>query len=247
MINNSKYLPFEEARDFVRKLGFKSSWQWKKYCKTDNKPNNIPTNPNQKYNDNGWLSWCDWLGTGKTSIRNEEKSIHFLTFEEARKFSRKLGLKGVTYWVEYWKTTERPIYIPSNPQFHYKDTGWIGWSDWLANENNRRTKRSTFLSFEEARNFIRSIKLKNSSKWNEYRQSGNMPNNIPTNPHTKYKNDGWVNFNDWLGNEKVYLPLDEAFKLTQSLKFKSNEEYKQYVRNNPDCGLPIDPEKTYNK
>ena len=53
--------------------------------------------------------------------------------------------------------------------------------------------------FEEAREFARSLKLKNYSEWEEYRKSGERPNDIPANPDIIYKNDGWKNCHDWLG------------------------------------------------
>lgn len=43
------YLPFDKAREFVRKLGFTTREQWDDYCKSGNKPDNIPSNPSQHY------------------------------------------------------------------------------------------------------------------------------------------------------------------------------------------------------
>lgn len=44
-----KYKPFIEARDFIRNLGFKSSHEWFEYCKSGNKPEDIPTHPDFVY------------------------------------------------------------------------------------------------------------------------------------------------------------------------------------------------------
>ena len=42
-------------------------------------------------------------------------------------------------------------------------------------------------SFESAREFARSLGLKNWNEWQEFVKSGNKPDNIPSNPGTYYK------------------------------------------------------------
>ena len=58
--------------------------------------------------------------------------------------------------------------------------------------------------FEEAREFARSLNLKCSTEWKQYRKFGKdgipRPDNIPSNPEKAYKNDGWKGMIDWLGN-----------------------------------------------
>jgi hypothetical protein len=56
-----KYLPFSEAREFVRKLGLKSHDQWRSYSKSGNKPDDIPSVPNHVYKSE-YESLSDWLG-----------------------------------------------------------------------------------------------------------------------------------------------------------------------------------------
>lgn len=58
------FLSFKKARCFVRKLGFKSLREYREYSKTG-RPNNIPSSPNTKYKDSGWVSWPDFLGCSK--------------------------------------------------------------------------------------------------------------------------------------------------------------------------------------
>ena len=89
--------------------------------------------------------------------------------------------------------------------------------------------------FEEAREFARSLKLKNYSEWEEYRKSGERPNDIPANPDIIYKNDGWKDWVDWLGYE--YLPFKESRDFTRSLNLRSQTEWKQYCKSGKD-GIP---------
>jgi len=56
------FLPFTEAREFARKLGFKTQDEWVRYCESGKKPSNIPVRPAQIYKDE-WVSTADWLGS----------------------------------------------------------------------------------------------------------------------------------------------------------------------------------------
>lgn len=58
------FLSFEEAREFVRKLGLKSQKEWFQFAKSNKKPENIPLDVYEKYK-NKWLSWPDFLGTNE--------------------------------------------------------------------------------------------------------------------------------------------------------------------------------------
>jgi hypothetical protein len=56
------YRSFEEARTFVRSLGFKGKDEWVAWTKSEEKPDDIPANPPQTYRGKGWAGWGDWLG-----------------------------------------------------------------------------------------------------------------------------------------------------------------------------------------
>jgi hypothetical protein len=62
-MSNRRYRPFREARALVHSLGLKNVSEWTTYCKSANKPNDIPASPYAIYADQ-WKSWGDWLGTG---------------------------------------------------------------------------------------------------------------------------------------------------------------------------------------
>ncbi|MBT4327066.1 MAG: hypothetical protein HOD60_09215, partial [Candidatus Nitrosopelagicus sp.] len=48
---NLQYRSFEEARKFVRGLGLKGNKEWREYCASGNKPDDIPSNPFATYSD----------------------------------------------------------------------------------------------------------------------------------------------------------------------------------------------------
>ncbi len=55
--------------------------------------------------------------------------------------------------------------------------------------------------FRRAREFSRSLKLKNRKEWDEWCKKSikSKPKDIPVFPNLSYKNNGWINYKDWLG------------------------------------------------
>lgn len=213
-LGNSRYLPYIEAREIIRNLGLKGQIEWRKYLKGElegfeQKPNNIPSTPDKIYENKGWIDYGDWLGTGrKRKSNNSNDNNTWLSYLEAKEFISILNLKSENDWKKYINyelkdLLQKPSNIPKSPNFVYKDIGWISWSDWLGNKDSK-TKVKNALSFEEARKFIRSLGLKNTYEWIEYKK-GNLkyldtiPDNIPKSPNTFYENDGWKGMHDWLG------------------------------------------------
>ena len=103
-----QFRDFESAREFVRKLGLKNKPEWQEYCKSGEKPDDIPSNPNRDYKKD-YTHMGDWLG-------NEYRS-----YKEAREFVRKLNLKNTYEWKEYCKSGNKPDDIPAAPWDVYKE------------------------------------------------------------------------------------------------------------------------------
>ena len=173
------YLPFAESHKFARELNLKGQREWQAYCKSGNKPPNIPSHPDGTYKNRGWQNWGNWLGTGRVSDNNKS----YLPFTEARKFVRSLGLKNSRAWNYYRLSGNRPNDIPSNPQRDYKKD-WKGWGDFLGTET---MSPQVFRPFAEAREFVRKLELKGLKEWLEYCKSGEKPNDIPATPWSVYK------------------------------------------------------------
>ena len=107
---------FEEAKVYVQNLKFESySKDWKKFCDSGLKPDDIPVTPDRIYKNKGWVSWGDFLGTGRVADQLKE----FVSFEECKIFVQKLGLKSHKEWVEYCNSGNKPDNIPTYPQKVY--------------------------------------------------------------------------------------------------------------------------------
>ena len=120
-----KRLTFKKAREVARTLNLKTSTEWHKLSKAKKRPPGIPSNPYDIYKDE-WISWSDFLGTG------HHRGNYFWTYPRARKYARRLKLKGETVWRVYAKSEDKPDKMPFDPHKFYKTKGtWIDWYDFL--------------------------------------------------------------------------------------------------------------------
>ncbi len=205
-----RHRPFEEARSFVRRLGLKSIKEWEAYCKSGDRPIDIPTNPNRAYVQSGWAGMSDWLGTGRKS-----PTLPWRPFKDARTYARGLELKFATDWTAYCKSGKKPNDIPSNPQQTYVQSGWAGMSDWLG---TGKVAPGRHRSFKKARAFARDLGLKSGAEWIKYCKSGKKPADIPNAPQSVYLNDGWSGIDDWLGTEKLRPGQHRSFKKARAVQ-----------------------------
>jgi superfamily II DNA or RNA helicase len=129
-----EYRPFNDARAFVHALGLKSAAGWREYAKSNERPYDIPTNPQNVYATEGWVSWADWVGT-ETIATNKRK---YREFEEARSYARSLGLKSANEWRTFAKSGKLPADIPLDVHVTYAAKGWMSWGDWLGTGNKSR-------------------------------------------------------------------------------------------------------------
>ena len=111
-----------------------------------------------------------------------------------------MKLTSQNAWAKYRKSGKIPHDVPSRPELHYKNDGWKGFGDWLGT-GSIATKNRVYLSFNEARDFARSLNLRGVEEWRQYSKSNKKPDDIPANPGIIYKNNGWKDWVDWLGNE----------------------------------------------
>jgi hypothetical protein len=245
---NFRWRSFEKAREYVREQGIKNLEEWKAFIKDGKKPEDIPSHPNQTYKDRGWAGYGDWLGTGNV------RKGSWRPFEEARKYVRGLGLKGQKEWYAFTKSADRPRDIPAHPSRIYKNSGWIGTIDWLGSKNTRRSNH--WLPFEEAREYARSLGIKDQKEWYAFTKGDNRPKNIPSNPSQLYKDSGWLGWSDWIGTNKIqkgtedmkkaWRSFEEAKKFARTLNFKSSSGWKEFSKTSkrPE-DIPFNPQAVY--
>jgi hypothetical protein len=182
---------FTEARAYVRKLKLRSQKEWLEWSKSGQRPSDIPAGPHNRYRDDGWISWPDWLG-----FEGRAPPGSMLPFAVGRAYARKLELRSQKEWREWSKSGQRPSNIPADPAKTYRDDGWISWPD-LLGSGKARNKEA--LPFTVGRAYARKLELRSLKEWKEWSKSGQRPSNIPSSPDQAYRDDGWISYPDWLG------------------------------------------------
>ena len=211
---NKIYRSFKEASKFSRSLNLKNMNEWRAWARSEARPNDIPIRPDAVYSNKGWISWGEWLGTKTVAAYK----IIYRSFKNARAFARSLGMQKRDEWNEWAKTSNRPNDIPVGPARTYKNKGWIGWGDWLGT-GRISNKDRTYLSFEDARKFVRSLGFSDSAAWDRWKKSHHRPYNIPSSPMRVYANNGWNGIGDWIGiinkwNKNAVLSFLNSIKTT---------------------------------
>ena len=225
---------FSDARAFANTLGLTSLAEWKSFAKSSRRPIDIPTQPWKRYANKGWIGINDWLGLPeKRRVRNK------LAFLDARAFARSRKLKSLKEWNAFVSSGNFPSNIPADPAHAYANQGWVNVADWLGTEKRVR-------SYEDARAFVRKMKLSSAAEWRKWSSSGKRPLDVPSAPDRTYENNGWINWADWLGIEKHKRSFAEARAFVRSLGLKSIGEWKRYAASNklpPD--IPARPQDAF--
>ena len=239
------YRSFDEARNFVRTLNLKNRGEWRDYCKSGNKPDDIPTEPWNTYKKD-YNGWGDFLGTG--TIANRDKT--YRSFESTIEFVRSLGLKSAREWEKYSSSGNKPDDIHPTPSKKYKNKGWTTWGDFLGTDNISSKDRQ-YRSFEDVKKFAQSLNLKSRMGWEKYSKSGKKPEDVPFLPRRTYKEEwkGWGNFlgtGTIANRDKVFRPYKEAREFVQALNLKNYGEWEKYCKSGdkPD-DIPSAPWNTY--
>ena len=133
---SKQFLPFEEARSFVRKLNLLTSTEWREYSRTK-RPQQIPSTPSKAYENMGWINMYDWL-VGSPYVTDKDfereylplrKEHRWTSFEVAKEVAQQLGFETKEQWQLYIRTN-RPKGLPYSPNKVYP-VNWQGWGDFL--------------------------------------------------------------------------------------------------------------------
>ena len=235
---SGEWRSFEDAREYARSLGFEFEEEGRKWLESEERPPDIPPNPDQVYKDKGWRGWLDFLGY---------EPVFQLEFEKARNHVWKLGLKSQKEWWEWSKSAERPAVIPANPDQFYKGEGWLSWGDFLG-YNKGYVAGDEWRDFEEARDYARGLGLKSQKEWQEWSTSGERPPDIPSNADRVYKDEGWNGWSDFLGYRpgREWRDFEEARDYARTLGLKSVKEWSEWSKSgNRPPDIPSHPERDY--
>ena len=192
-IDNTCHL--KKQKSLGQGLGLKNQAEWRKYIKSGNLPNDIPSHPDRIYKKD-WTGFGDWLGTGRIANQN----LRYRTFEDARIFVHNLELKTRSEWEKYCKSGQKPNDIPYQARQTYSKN-WKGWGDWLVTGRIANQDRK-YRKFQEAKNLVQKLNINSITEWTEYCKSGRKPEDVPSLPNRTYEGE-WKSWGDWLGTGRI--------------------------------------------
>ena len=242
------YMEYDEAKYMLSTLKIKNSLEYKELVK-NGKLEKLPTRPERYYKKRGWMSWADFLSNNNI-IACQDRVDYYYCFVDATKVVQKLRFKNITDYHKRARCIDNRL--PRNPDTFYSE--WDGWSKYLGIDIiSDNQKHANYLSYDEAKVYMKNNypNIKSGSQWKKFRDNNDIPLFLPLNPWHTYKNKGWLGWGDYLGTgnvsnkDKVYLPYEEAEKIIHTYSLNNNREWREFIKNNKNLGIPSSPDKTY--
>jgi len=129
-----KYKSYKNAKAFVKKLNLKTQKEWQEYAVSGKRPDDIPSNPSNKYKKTGeWKGNGDWIGSDHISSKTRSEARW--SFEKARKHVRRMNFKSLVEYRSYVLSEDGPLGLPVNLHRAYKGKGWKGSDDFLGKKD----------------------------------------------------------------------------------------------------------------
>jgi hypothetical protein len=122
-------LTYDEVKNWVKiNTSIVSKSKWYEFIKYNELPKFIPKNPREVYLKKGWISWGDFLSTG----RMWDNNIVYVDYEESKQIIKKLNIQTGLEYRNFAKNNLIPPNVPNRPERYYKKRGWVSWGDFLS-------------------------------------------------------------------------------------------------------------------
>jgi superfamily II DNA or RNA helicase len=159
----------------------------------------------------------------------------FVSYEEAKRISRKLEIKTKTHYNILYKAGRLPEGTPSCPDKTYSNLGWTGWNDFLGTLSFKNIK----ISYNEAKEIVARLGITTNRQYVQFYSEGKFPEGMIYNPESSYAE--WVNWGTFLGRE-VILSYEEAKVVVKPFKITGQLHYSQLYKDGQlPKGLPSNP------
>ena len=151
-------------------------------------------------------------------------------------------------WSKKVQQKNFPLNIPKRPYEIYKKE-WKGFGDFLGT-GNIAAKNLTFLSYKEAKQIVRKLKIRSSSEYTKLWRKEKLKN-LPAGAPNVYKNQGWKGWSDFLGirnNRGNFVNFLSVKKFVKEKNIKTKPQWYAFVKSNviPD-NIPKDPVNWFKK
>lgn len=254
-IGKANWRTYDESRKYTIEAGLKTVKQWNVFCKSKNKPPDIPTAPQTIYKNSGWKSWASFFDTD--NIRGD-----FWDYKTSEAYVRKLALNKEKDFRKYKQgllisLPPYPKELPKNPDTYYKNNGKpdFSWGDFLGTKSIS-TYKHNFLEYEEAKKYISKFEFKT---WDEFRKWAKglrpdlptKPSFIPKFPRDVYFQKGWKGIGDWLGTNSIanfnkeFYTFHKARTYVRKLNLRTLSNWQKYSKTKRPSFIPSHPDQTY--
>ncbi len=107
------------------------------------------------------------------------------------------------------------------------------------------TNMKEWLLYEDAKRYVRRLKLPSYKAFLQHVQENGIPDGIPRNPQRTY-GEKYVSDTDFLGtNRSSYLPYYQAKYFARTLRLTSRVKWLEWYRENKPPLIPCMPERVY--
>lgn len=170
------YETLEEVKEAAGKLGIKSCIEY--FSKYKNDPR-LPRSLFRKFKNKGWEGWGAFF--------NKKKNEFYKNIEDAKASVKRLGIKST---MEYGKRRFEDSMLHSDPDKYYKDT-WKNWYNFFDKKKPR-----LYAKYNDAKNAAIKLGIKSSIQYQKYYTQDKR---LPAHPNKKYRDKGWINWAEFLG------------------------------------------------
>ena len=229
--DKSKYIVYEELKQYVREKKILTKQDYIKHvskCFMFNEKN-IPYNPSTFYSKDVWEGWSIFL---RNDVVKKNYNGTYYTYDECKSAISKYNFISKSDFLKRISDViKEDIRIPYSPNTIYRER-WEGWIGFL-NTDNIFYNDVDYVDFEEARRFARSLNLKLYKEWRNLDSRLLFEKNIPKKVERRYKDKGWIDWNDFLGIDKR-TKMSYGEVLVANFLDKNNIKY-IYNKSLKDC------------
>lgn len=188
MSKSSRWLSFQQAREFARTLQLTSQKGYEAWARVNGRQHRMPVSPHKFYDE--FTDYPDFLNFTATPRQKKTNRSNVLPFAEARVYMQQFALKSQREF-DAWSRKQRPAFIPSSPRDFY-GAEFTSMDDFLGYKKSYRP-------FAEARDFARSKNFQCRRDWLSFATTTDFPKDIPIHPKGAYNDQGWDGWPDFLG------------------------------------------------
>ena len=240
--NLYEWMSYKEARDLIQEINIKTKQDFFRFALSEDKPQNLPLTPNKVYKE--WTGWEDFLGVKIEEEKNLEtqkkgelflENLKNLLDEEFEGFNElgEFDDLGVGKELDYLNEAKLSSDLPA-----------LDKND--EPQKRRKPKNVNWMSYEEAKKFIRNQAIRSSHQFFKWSASTNRPFNFPSNPVQVYK-ERWKGWNSFLGITDInWMSYETAKAFIRTQAVFSNSQFREWRKlSRRPANFPANPDRFY--